>query len=249
MSVPILTIPESSFDPASYNNLNTANITKSKSKSKSQSQILLYIIKLTRRSSIGLILFYILGLFIIKPLMELNVTRRKDYLDYIRGKLRDFYLKSITKVQYIPIVAIKNKQTGKLYSDAIIQTDNNNNNNKSSTNSTGDDDSDDRLGQNQLYKKLTKLSLLLTEGIRNYSTIELSNYKSINYSIKDLQNKSDLVYFNQNDLFVMDNGGGGGGGVSSIMTTSGNTMKKKDLAVEIKNEIRSIKGLYMSGQV
>lgn len=246
MSVPILTIPESSFDPASYNNLNTANITKSKSKSKSQSQILLYIIKLTRRSSIGLILFYILGLFIIKPLMELNVTRRKDYLDYIRGKLRDFYLKSITKVQYIPIVAIKNKQTGKLYSDAIIQTDNNNNNNKSSTNSTGDDDSDDRLGQNQLYKKLTKLSLLLTEGIRNYSTIELSNYKSINYSIKDLQNKSDLVYFNQNDLFVMDNGGGG---VSSIMTTSGNTIKKKDLAVETKNEIRSIKGLYMSGQV
>lgn len=243
MSVPILTIPESSFDPASYNNLNTANITKSKS----QSQILLYIIKLTRRSSIGLILFYILGLFIIKPLMELNVTRRKDYLDYIRGKLRDFYLKSITKVQYIPIVAIKNKQTGKLYSDAIIQTDNNNNN-KLSTNSTGGDDSDDRLGQNQLYKKLTKLSLLLTEGIRNYSTIELSNYKSINYSIKDLQNKSDLVYFNQNDLFVMDNGGGGGG-VSSIMTTSGNTMKKKDLAVEIKNEIRSIKGLYMSGQV
>lgn len=249
MSVPILTIPESSFDPASYNNLNTANITKSKSKSKSQSQILLYIIKLTRRSSIGLILFYILGLFIIKPLMELSVTRRKDYLDYIRGKLRDFYLKSITKVQYIPIVAIKNKQTGKLYSDAIIQTDNNNNN-KLSTNSTGDDDSDDRLGQNQLYKKLTKLSLLLTEGIRNYSTIELSNYKSINYSIKDLQNKSDLVYFNQNDLFVMDNGGGGGGGgASSIMTTSGNTMKKKDLAVEIKNEIRSIKGLYMSGQV
>lgn len=244
MSVPILTIPESSFDPASYNNLNTANITNSKSKS--QSQILLYIIKLTRRSSIGLILFYILGLFIIKPLMELNVTRRKDYLDYIRGKLRDFYLKSITKVQYIPIVAIKNKQTGKLYSDAIIQTDNNNNN-KSSTNSTGGDDSDDRLGQNQLYKKLTKLSLLLTEGIRNYSTIELSNYKSINYSIKDLQNKSDLVYFNQNDLFVMDNGGGGG--VSSIMTTSGNTMKKKDLAVETKNEIRSIKGLYMSGQV
>lgn len=246
MSVPILTIPESSFDPASYNNLNTANITNSKSKS--QSQILLYIIKLTRRSSIGLILFYILGLFIIKPLMELNVTRRKDYLDYIRGKLRDFYLKSITKVQYIPIVAIKNKQTGKLYSDAIIQTDNNNNNNKLSTNSTGGDDSDDRLGQNQLYKKLTKLSLLLTEGIRNYSTIELSNYKSINYSIKDLQNKSDLVYFNQNDLFVMDNGGGGGG-VSSIMTTSGNTMKKKDLAVETKNEIRSIKGLYMSGQV
>lgn len=240
MSVPILTIPESSFDPASYNNLNTANITKSKSKS--QSQILLYIIKLTRRSSIGLILFYILGLFIIKPLMELNVTRRKDYLDYIRGKLRDFYLKSITKVQYIPIVAIKNKQTGKLYSDAIIQTDNNNNN-KLSTNSTGGDDSDDRLGQNQLYKKLTKLSLLLTEGIRNYSTIELSNYKSINYSIKDLQNKSDLVYFNQNDLFVMDNGSGGGGGVSSIMTTSGNTMKKKDLAVETKNEIRSIKGL------
>ncbi|KHC65955.1 putative peroxin [Candida albicans P75010] len=52
MSVPILTIPESSFDPASYNNLNTANITKSKSKSKSQSQILLYIIKLTRRSSL-----------------------------------------------------------------------------------------------------------------------------------------------------------------------------------------------------
>ena len=79
---------------------------------------------------------------------------------------------------------------------------------------------------------MTKLSLLLTEGIRNYSTIELSNYKSINYSIKDLQNKSDLVYFNQNDLFVMDNGGGGGGG--GIMTTSGNTMKRKILLLKLK---------------
>ena len=151
MSVPILTIPESSFDPASYNNLNTANITKSKSKSKSQSQILLYIIKLTRRSSIGLILFYILGLFIIKPLMELNVTRRKDYLDYIRGKLRDFILNQLLKFNIFLLLPLKIKQTGKLYSDAIIQTDNNNNN-KLSTNSTGDDDSDDRLGQNQLYK-------------------------------------------------------------------------------------------------
>ena len=111
MSVPILTIPESSFDPASYNNLNTANITKSQNQNHNH-KFLLYIIKLTRRSSIGLILFYILGLFIIKPLMELNVTRRKDYLDYIRGKLRDFYLKSITKVQYIPIVAIKINKLG-----------------------------------------------------------------------------------------------------------------------------------------
>ena len=84
---------------------------------------------------------------------------------------------------------------------------------------------------------MTKLSLLLTEGIRNYSTIELSNYKSINYSIKDLQNKSDLVYFNQNDLFVMDNGGGGGGGVSSIMTTSGNTMKRKILLLKLKMKL------------
>ena len=229
MSVPILTIPESSFDPASYNNLKN---------SKSKSQILLYIIKLTQRSSIGLILFYLIGLLIIKPLMELNVTRRKDFLDYIRGKLRDFYLKSITKVQYIPIVAIKNKQNGKLYSDAIIQTENNqlsNNNSNNNNNSCNGD----RLGQNELYKKLTKLSILLTEGIRSYSTSELSNYKSINYSIKDLQNKSDLVYFNQNDLFVLDN---------IVTVTSGTTMKKKDLAVETRNEIRSIKGLYMSGQ-
>ena len=230
MSVPILTIPESSFDPASYNNLNTANITKSKSKSKSQSQILLYIIKLTRRSSIGLILFYILGLFIIKPLMELNVTRRKDYLDYIRGKLRDFYLKSITKVQYIPIVAIKINKLGNyilmpLFKLIIIII----------------------INYQQIvlvmmivmidwvkinYIKIDKIITLLTEGIRNYSTIELSNYKSINYSIKDLQNKSDLVYFNQNDLFVMDNGGGGG--VSSIMTTSGNTMKRKILLLKLK---------------
>ena len=86
---------------------------------------------------------------------------------------------------------------------------------------------------------MTKLSILLTEGIRSYSTSELSNYKSINYSIKDLQNKSDLVYFNQNDLFVLDN---------IVTVTSGTTMKKKDLAVETRNEIRSIKGLYMSGQ-
>ncbi|KAK6882545.1 hypothetical protein K6H10_000760 [Candida tropicalis] len=216
MSVPTLTIPESAFDSSMY----------SGNPARSKSQLLMYLLKLTNRSSFALVIIYLVGYFAIKPLMETNISRRLEYLDAVRGKLRDFYLKAITKVSHIPIVAIK--RNGKLYADEIVQT------NESKEES-------DKLSQDKLCKSLHKLSILLNEGIKSYSTTQLANYKSINYAIKDFQNKSDLVYFNQSELFVLD---------SNIKSpvVSGATMRKKDIAVETKNEIRSIKGLYMSGQ-
>ncbi|RCK54941.1 hypothetical protein Cantr_04461 [Candida viswanathii] len=214
MSVPILTIPESAFDPTMYG----GNPLRSKS------QLLIYLMKLTNRSSFALVLIYLIGYFAIRPLMETNIARRLEYLDAVRGKLRDFYLRAITKVQHIPIVAIK--RNGKLYADEIVQT-----------NESKEDN--DKLSQDKLCKSLHKLSILLNEGVKSYSTTQLSNYSSINYAIKDFQNKSDLVYFNQSELFVLDN--------DATPLVSGTTIRKKDIAVETKNEIRSIKGLYMSG--
>lgn len=216
MSVPILTIPESAFDPTLYGG-NTV---------RSKSQLLIYLVKLTNRSSFAMVLIYLIGYFAIRPLMETNISRRLEYLDTVRGKLRDFYLKAITKVLYIPIVAIK--RNGKFYADEIVQTNESKQEN-------------DKLVQDKLCNSLQKLSILLNEGVKSYSATELSHYKSINYAIKDFQNKSDLVYFNQAELFVLDNN------IRSPVV-SGATMRKKDIAVETKNEIRSIKGLYMSGQ-
>lgn len=67
-------------------------------------------------------------------------------------------------------------------------------------------------------------------GSRVTLTTQLANYKSINYAIKDFQNKSDLVYFNQSELFVLD---------SNIKSpvVSGATMRKKDIAVETKTRL------------
>ncbi|KAI5952505.1 hypothetical protein KGF54_003372 [Candida jiufengensis] len=216
-SVPILTIPESSFDPSVYN-LRNPN---------SKSQLLIYLIKLTHGASLSLIITYAIGLFILKPLLETKNERRLELLECIRNNLRDFYLKAITKISYIPIVAIR--RSNKLYSDAICQTES----------SSKDKELNDKLSQTELHLKLKKMSILLNENVRTYKMQDMSNYKSINYAIKDLQNKSDLVYFDDTEVFMIDNG----------YDKLGNKIKRKNIVVDTKNEIRSIKGLYMSGQV
>ncbi|KAI5965133.1 uncharacterized protein KGF55_001353 [Candida pseudojiufengensis] len=215
-SVPILTIPESSFDPSVYNLRSP----------RSKSELLIYLIKLTHGASLSLIITYAIGLFILKPLLETRNIRRLDLLECIRTNLRDLYLKTITKISYIPIVAIR--RNGKLYSDAIIQTESSNN-----------VEEEDKLGQTQLHLKLKKMSNLLNENVRTYKMSDLTNYKSVNFAIKDLQNKSDLVYFDDNEIFMLDLG----------IDEFGKKVKKRNIVVDTKNEIRSIKGLYMSGQV
>ncbi|CAI5758051.1 unnamed protein product [Candida verbasci] len=217
-NIPIVTIPESSYNPSSYNTIKT------------KSQLIIYLTKLTHGSSIFLILFYLIGYFAIKPLLEITITRRLELLETTRLNLRDCYIKLISKVNYIPIIKIN--KNGKIISDEIIQTDDNNKNNKYK---------DDENNNDEIYLKLKRLSNLLSTNIRSYDAGEFLNFKSIKYSIKDFQNKSDLIYFNEDELFTVESN-------SKIDDKNIQGIKKKNISIETKNEIRSIKGLFMSGQ-
>ncbi|KAI5968155.1 hypothetical protein KGF57_000238 [Candida theae] len=218
--VPKLTIPESAFDPSGYTLRNT----------RSKSGLLAYLVKLANGGSLALIVSYLVGFLIVKPLLETSNSRRLEFLECMRSNLRNIYLKMITRVSYIPIVAIR--RNGKLHADAIIQTD--------SQPETGPD-IEDRLSQGELYQKMVKMSSLLNTYVKHWSMEDFTNYKGVNFAIKDLQNKSDLVYFDDQEFFTLDTGLEAG--------PSGGKARKRNIVVDTKNEIRSIKGLYMSGQV
>ncbi|ODV66129.1 hypothetical protein HYPBUDRAFT_112353 [Hyphopichia burtonii NRRL Y-1933] len=185
-----------------------------------QSRLLKYLINLTKGSSVTITLVYLLAIFLIKPLLETKTERHYDYLEFYRGKLRDLYISLIGRVSYIPIVAIN--RNGKLHSDACVQTDEAEN-------------QPDSLNQGTLVKKMGKLSKVLRE-CESFNIDELPHYKTTSYSVKDFQNNIDMVYFNSNEIFSVD-------------VNHENGLKKKNLASDIKHEIRHMKGLFMSGQV
>lgn len=215
MSVPILTIPESAFDPNAY----TAG-------RRQQTKLIRYLLSLTRGSAGLLVLAYLVGLFGIKPLMELATSQRLDFLEACRGKLRDLYLNVIGRVNYIPIVAInKNDGSGKRYADAVCQTEDLN----------AKEPQPEALGLEAVQAKLTKLSDVLRQ-CDSYESTKLPHYKVMDFLLKDFRQKTDMVYFNQRELF-------------DKKKEANSKEKAKNLAQEVKTNIRLIKGMYMSGQV
>lgn len=216
MSVPILTIPESAYEAQAY-----------LAPQRTKSQLLLYILKLTRSSSIALVVIYLVGYFAVKPVLETGSLRRLEVLGLYRTKLRDLYLNLIGRVSHIPIVSF-NRANGKCYSDSITQTD-------VSYFGSNDNEDGDKLKQNGILLALTKLSQLLTE-CDAYLKTSISSYEPANNAIKSFQNQADLKYFNTSEFFNVQ------------VEESGKT-RTKDVVLETKNEIRGIKGLYMSGQV
>lgn len=217
MSVPRLTIPESAFDPSSYN---------LHSRRRSKTGTLLFLLQLTRGSTIGIIVAYILGIFVLRPLMATATLQRLEFLEECRAKLRDLYLNTISRVRVIPIVGFdKTKGSGKVYVDAICQTDD------LSADSEATDPTDS-LGQNAVLDKLN----VLNDGLKRisaYLSRNVPHYNVVNFTIKDLRQKTDLVYFNQRELF------------SSSATAN---RKTANVAQDVKTNIRSIKGMFMSGK-
>lgn len=210
MSVPILTIPEEAFNPASY--------TRSR---RNDSSLLRFLIQLTRGSALALVVAYILGLLALRPLMELTSSQRLDFLEECRARLTALYLNAASRVNFIPIVAItKPGRPGKVYADALCQTDDvKENDHKVSPIET--------LGADTILEKLQKLSAGLAK-CTSHTIDEMPHYKLTDLALKDFQSKSDLVYFNQRNLFV--------------------DQDKKNLVHNVRSEIRAIKGMYMSGQ-
>lgn len=215
MSVPILTIPETAFDPTRYVAV------------RSQNNLVKYLLRLVRASSVFLIIAYLVGTFAVRPLMEATILQKLDFLENCRGKLRDLYLNAIGRVNYIPIVAInKNDGSGKLYADAVCQTD------KSSLKQE-EDETDSALGMRSVATGLTQLSEALRQ-CAGFKTSQLPHYRVVDYCLKDFRQKTDMLYFNQRNLF-------------SGSTDNKTKQPAKNMSQEVKVEIRAIKGLYMSG--
>ena len=235
--VPILTIPESAYDPSTYT-LSPHQYNGRKSK------LFAYLIRLTHGSAITLTLAYIIGLFVLKPLLETTASRRYDLLEQFRGKLRDCYLNLIGRVSHIPIVAInKNDGSGKLYADAVCQTTDSyldSTSYKSINEQEEELNKKDKLFQGRLTTRLTRLSEVL-KNCEAYRSEEIPSYKTVNFALKDLQNKADLTYFDSNELFTAT--------ANNTDSSNESAPRKRNVAVDTKNEIRSIKGLFMSGQI
>lgn len=216
MAVPILTIPEAAFDPAAYTLAQ-----------RRQSGLVKYLLTLTRGSATFLVLVYVIGLFALRPLMETTALQRLDFLEAARGKLRDLYLNVINRVNYIPIVAINKKNgSGKLYADSVCQTED--------LQQKEDEQKEEKLGLGGIHGKLTKLHQVLKQ-CDSFQTSELPHYKVVDFQLKDFRQKTDMVYFNQRELFEAPK--------------EGKEKKSRNLAQEVKTNIRSVKGMFMSGQV
>lgn len=214
MSVPILTIPETAFDPSAYTGV------------RRQSNLVRYLLTLTRGSAGLLILAYLVGLFAIKPLLELTTIQRLDVLAACRGRLRDLYLNVIGRVNYIPIVAInKNDGTGKRYADAICQTND----------LSAKEPESGALGLESVHEKISKLAEVLKQ-CNGFLVAQMPHYRVADFLVKDFKQKTDMVYFNQRELFEEPK-------------DPRSKEKSKNLALEVKNNIRRIKGMFMSGQV
>lgn len=178
---------------------------------------------------------YLLGYFVIKPLLDTKANRRLELLEKCRHKMRDVYLSLIDKVSHIPIVVVN--KNGKYCADAVVQTE--------ETLFTKErdalrrrDEENDVLGQTRLASSLAKLSRRLAECTA-FLVLEIAHYKIVDTQVKDFQRKADLTYFNSNDILSVQG--------TEDKTTNG-IVRRKNLALEARNEIRSIKGLYMSGQ-
>lgn len=217
MSIPILAIPEAAFDASAYNI----------AAKRRNSSLLQYILRLTKGSAAALVVAYLVGYFALRPLMEKAFSQRLELLEACRGSLRDLYLNAIGRVSYIPIVAIsKNDGSGKLYADAVCQTED-------VHKSKEEEDNEESLGMRVVVTKLKKLLERLNECL-SFQVDEFPHYKVIDYALKDLRQKTDLVFFDQRKLFSG--------------TEQQKTPKPVNLAHETRNEIRNIKGMYMSGQ-
>ncbi|OBA21448.1 hypothetical protein METBIDRAFT_11961 [Metschnikowia bicuspidata var. bicuspidata NRRL YB-4993] len=218
MSVPILTIPESAFSAA-------ARLPALRAR---RSQLLVYMLSLTRASALALVAAYLVGFLAARPLMASAVDQRIEFLEACRARLRGLYLAVIGKVDHIPIIGIERAagQTRRIYADSVCQTEDLARAQQAAGARAG-------LGLAAVLAQLRLLGDRLG-GCRGYLALETELCRAIGFSLKDLRLRAELVHFDANKLFVEP------GPVVS--------RKPRHMAREVKQGIRTIKGMFMSGR-
>ncbi|KAL7667247.1 Uncharacterized protein ABC855_g910 [[Candida] zeylanoides] len=187
-----------------------------------RSRLLTYLVRLTHASAAALTVAYVLAALVVKPLLELTAARRLQVLDRFRVRLRDCYLSLVGRVSHIPIVAIN--RDGKLYADAICQTP--------SSRAGVQPAAAERDG---LVQSLHRLQSSLDQCTA-YSVSEIPHYKTVRYCVQDFQTRADTDFFSTQAMFT-------------TAVEGANGPRKKNIAVDIRNDIRGIKGMYISGKV
>lgn len=229
MTVPILTIPETAYDVSAY---------LAAGQTRRRSQLFIFLVKLTHRSALALTAAYIVGYFGLRPLMEQTAASRLDLLEFYRGKLRDCYLKLVEKVTYIPIVAInKHDGSGKLYADAVCQTPQSHLSSKTKSEEEIKEEANktDRLRQGRVAVKLNQL-LSRLHDCEAYRSADMPHYRQAMNLAKEFQERANGDLFD--DIFI-----------GQVESKSSGTFRRKNYVLEVTSEVRSIKGLYMSGQI
>lgn len=223
-----LTIPETAFDPEAFTSHHK------------RTSLFKFLLRLTHGSGILLTVIYIVSYFGIKPLIETATDRKLQIFDKYRHTLRDLYLRIISKVDYIPIVGVSKTNDGiiKVKVDTITQTETSYLNRTielSNEDKLEQLNSIDKLNQIKLVAKLTKLNDSLSK-CTSYNIGEIPHYKKTRDEVQAFQKLVDTQIFNYDDLYT-------------VTYAQDGTEKLKNLVIDTKNDIRSIKGLYLTGQV
>lgn len=188
---------------------------------------LIYITKLLYRSATGLSLVYIVLLLVVQPLLEIQYDRRMELLSSTLDRAQKV-LKLLNKVQPLPPVAVK--RGDKYYSDANVQTlEDEKIRYRNSTYVTFEDEAEKHGTGDKVQDNLIRLR----DCIEHYNKycVDLSVISPTNFQVKRFQNRVEAYKTHQ--LFKPD----------------AKSLSSKSATSDIRQQIRTIKGWYLTGQV
>lgn len=180
-----------------------------------------YISSLLYGSGAALSVLYVLLIFVVQPLLEVQYERRNELATFVLRKARDI-LVQMNKNAKLPPVAIK--RGDKYYSDAQVQTKEVNT--KKSFVYFEDEVVNER--KNKVNDRLTVLRNTLQDYNRYHAQIDELN--PLTFQVKKFQGRID-AYSQANLLRIR-------GQTQNDTTTN-----------QLKKDIRAIKGLFLTGQV
>lgn len=180
-----------------------------------------YITSLLYGSGAGLSVLHILLIFVVQPLLEVQYERRNELASFILRKAREV-LVLMNKSAKLPPVAIK--RGDKYYSDAQVQTEEVN----TKKSFVYFEDEVEKERKNKVNDRMVSLRNTLQDYNRYHAQIDELN--PLTFQVKKFQGRID-AYSQANLLRIR-------GQTQNDTTTN-----------QLKKEIRSIKGLFLTGQV
>lgn len=194
-----------------------------------------FITSLLYKSGAGLTIAYFLSIFIIQPLLEIQYERRNEFIAYVLHRARRL-LNTLSLKRNLPVVAIR--RGDKLYSDASVQTIDSKEQKKEKElelrNSlkygvTFEDQVDGDVNKKNLIKnELLKLKDSLIDY--NKDCCSLNEINPFIFQLKKFQ--GNIEAYRHANIFK-----------------TGRHMAGTSSGTAIKNDIRTIKGWYLTGQV